>query len=846
MEKNQISGYKTIYPRKKDNHRTHLFKEEYFREDVKNIFKLDISDKYLPYDKNIATNYFEEFYKLYLEIKTKLSKDEYLMFKYSLNIYPYEFIVPQDYLFENTSKIIDTYDRKYKIRKMLDPSRKPIIITTYKPFTQRFFHNYEIINNFLQHTASSISNNEKMNILEITNEPSFLESIYYYELNNKNYVSNYFIDYYTKYNYSKIIKSKPEKLTTLDHYTQFLKKHKRTISENIIDTKLDYNLLKKSESLNPKYDIIFAGLTDFDEANVKLIDLDQYNVKTYFNELIYGLLNLKNNGTIIISLTKVTCKAIADIVLIGKKYFKETHLYCPEIHNQYKLSGVNCIFKYFNKSLLIKSDLDNLLSISKQLDSYNFTSNNIISSFITPNSNSKEYEFIRQFNQTLYLQKFLYLNKLYDFIKNDSRGQQPDSSKNMEIRRREQLVQSILYCVKYNFDYIEPKDGVFKDKIGELIIKDMYSKKEPFIFRFSNDFDSKNIPVPSILTEYLRKIYLINYLIDTRNIDDWFTITNKIAYYKPSEFRNRLTTYIQKKHGLKNISQAWLKMYEMMFNLNLINKKNEDFKIFSICEAPGNFINSIDTYRKRETKVKSLDWTAQTLNPKMDNNKSVIGDDYGYLKNNPDKWDYGIDNTGDILKKENIKYYKKIIEKKNIDLLTGDCGVPNFITDDSNKLFNKLQFGEILFGLYCLPNNKNMVIKLFYPTADNIIIYMLYLCFKSFEEMIIYKSVQNRQSVEYYLVCKNYIHREDQKIFDKLFDILDNFEPTTSLQTTYPKIFIDQLVSVNKQLLNLFIFNRQRDYYYLDNKDLIEKNHYLDIEKAIKRKNKEFADSINL
>ena len=94
-----------------------------------------------------------------------------------------------------------------------------------------------------------------------------------------------------------------------------------------------------------------------------------------------------------------------------------------------------------------------------------------------------------------------------------------------------------------------------------------------------------------------------------------------------------------------------------------------ELKTMHYCEAPGNFILALNHYLFTKTNVKKFTWNAQTLNPK---DKSVaIGDDYKIIKNNKSKWDFGPDDTGDILNVKNIKYYKK--KYNDVDLVTGDC-----------------------------------------------------------------------------------------------------------------------------------------------------------------------------
>ena len=98
-----------------------------------------------------------------------------------------------------------------------------------------------------------------------------------------------------------------------------------------------------------------------------------------------------------------------------------------------------------------------------------------------------------------------------------------------------------------------------------------------------------------------------------------------------------------------------------------------------MCEAPGGFILALEYFLQKTQNV-SLDWKAQSLNPKNKLNikkygKKPFGDDFSLMKDFPDRWIFGDkkDDTGDISKSANIKFYNKYC--KDIKLLTSDCGL---------------------------------------------------------------------------------------------------------------------------------------------------------------------------
>jgi cap2 methyltransferase len=122
-------------------------------------------------------------------------------------------------------------------------------------------------------------------------------------------------------------------------------------------------------------------------------------------------------------------------------------------------------------------------------------------------------------------------------------------------------------------------------------------------------------------------------------------------------------------------------MYEILFVTNIYNKYNniKKVKAFHICEAPGTFILASKYYLNKFYPNIKYSWKATSLNPKF-LDKDGIGDTYGLLQKYKKKWSFGKDETGDITKEENIKYYKKICE--DCDFIIGDCGIP--WTEDKN------------------------------------------------------------------------------------------------------------------------------------------------------------------
>ena len=193
------------------------------------------------------------------------------------------------------------------------------------------------------------------------------------------------------------------------------------------------------------------------------------------------------------------------------------------------------------------------------------------------------------------------------------------------------------------------------------------------------------------------------------------TLKEKLRFYKgPGKIKHirnveELHLTLSKRLNNFNISQAWIKMYEIIMDCDLVptNRKGS-FKSFHICEAPGTFISCINHYIHTKTQYNSYEWKSQSLKPKGAKSKSdTVGDTYGFIKKYPNHWDFGIDDTGDITNIENIKYYSKMAKEMNINLMTSDCGLPW-----GDPKYLQVAYASYVSLLYSLPKNGTLLYKI--------------------------------------------------------------------------------------------------------------------------------------
>jgi hypothetical protein len=359
--------------------------------------------------------------------------------------------------------------------------------------------------------------------------------------------------------------------------------------------------------------------------------------------------------------------------------------------------------------------------------------------------------------------------------------------------------------------------------------KNKYTSKS-----LKKNYSNKGNLIPELHT-INNRIEQTTKLIDSRrNFDapesmqniNWFEANKQFRYYKHKDDKDKihLDKKVQKLLGDFNISQAWLKMYEIITNCDLIPKQRKGtYKSFHICEAPGTFINCINNYIHTKTKYDAFDWKAQSLKSigKGKNKDTAFGDDFGLIKRHKDRWDFGVDGSGDITKIINIKHYEKVIKdmkvnNNGVDLITSDCGLPM-----KCEGYEKVAFASLLTILSILPKGGSMVYKILTPIDEPIILNLIYIAYTNFKELIFFKPVQNSQSREFYIVGKGYLGTEIS-IIDKFFDELKKFkegEEVDLYNDIYPDPFIKQMIKASTSLADNFVYTIERQIYFVDNKD---------------------------
>ena len=99
--------------------------------------------------------------------------------------------------------------------------------------------------------------------------------------------------------------------------------------------------------------------------------------------------------------------------------------------------------------------------------------------------------------------------------------------------------------------------------------------------------------------------------------------------YATEDFTRGLSRFISNRYNklpAPSISNAFTKLWEVLETFpSIINKESKSFKVFHICEAPGQMILATKYFaskKRHNLDMQNYDWRANSLNPYNAENKS--------------------------------------------------------------------------------------------------------------------------------------------------------------------------------------------------------------------------------
>lgn len=510
--------------------------------------------------------------------------------------------------------------------------------------------------------------------------------------------------------------------------------------------------------------------------------------------VLTALKHLENNGSMLIRLNMHCTKSWTYLFHIFHQYFKEYTFIRPSTLHPFN-SEIYLFLDKFEYNTSIDSLLNQILSGLYEKRTYECLylnldvndNNPLVIKFvdkttewincaknILQNIKKEPHDFITEWHQTHNLKQIKDL--VSDFNDKSAQFILNTTAKTFKIKP---IVPSILYSLPFYQKLIEKRaelnyyKRIMDTKPSQIFNNDRYNKQR-------------------------------NYFLT------WEQLTKQIDVYQDLKY------ILKKEYRAEMVTNAWVKMYEMLTIFPNLLPSSVNVKTFHLCEAPGAFISSINHYLT--TRNQTLEWYAQTLKP--NNNTLALEDHFGLISKYPKKWLFGDknDNTGDITHSAIIKYYANHPSLRNLDFISADAGLqcdPREL-NEQEAFLGKINMGQIICILACLPIGKSAIFKTFLPMSEPLTLSMMYLLTHLFDQVNIMKPrTSHATNSEVYIILNGYRGIKTE-LLETLYVLLDDPKITskTLLFTQIDKTFFKSYTDMVNSLIDRQIASLKRSYYY--------------------------------
>lgn len=323
-------------------------------------------------------------------------------------------------------------------------------------------------------------------------------------------------------------------------------------------------------------------------------------------------------------------------------------------------------------------------------------------------------------------------------------------------------------------------------------------------------FTDGNNPSPVVSNSLSKYLNDIKHRINDKE-HDWDIVKR---YTNPCEYIHSLIPGKKKSIAKKKpLSRSYFKMIELVNFFKLLEENVSCLKSFHLAEGPGGFIEAlVDIRNNKNDKYIGMSIVDDDNDPNIPGWKKSKN----FLQENTNVMiDHGIDGSGDILQLSNFKYCKETYGNK-MHIITGDGGF-DFSVDFNNQEHHilKLLFGQVIYALVMQKHGGHFILKLFdcffQHTLD-----ILALLSSMYEKVYITKPQTSRYAnSEKYIVCKNFIGPNCNKIYKHLYSVYE-----TMITSEVP---INKLLNIS---LTLLFVTKIEEYNAIFGQQQIENIHY--------------------
>jgi hypothetical protein len=263
-----------------------------------------------------------------------------------------------------------------------------------------------------------------------------------------------------------------------------------------------------------------------------------------------------------------------------------------------------------------------------------------------------------------------------------------------------------------------------------------------FTFEISPESDeSANFKKMVELREELVEIRTKKYFIGT-NI-----VHRNVSALDPYMRAKGIITY---RWNAENVTNAWVKMMQMLRSFELIKSPNDE--IFCNAEMPGAFIFAINHYCFSKFG-KMVKWHASSLIGPSDISSDFFDDEFGIMRKNPKNWLMTEKMNGDITVEANRKKIHDEIGGK-MTLYTSDLGFHSSSGLTKEKEHIAAHIYAAVCGLESLAPGGSMVLKFYTFSEAETINFIMDALIPNFDKVYMHKPSASRlTNTESYVVC---------------------------------------------------------------------------------------------
>ena len=356
---------------------------------------------------------------------------------------------------------------------------------------------------------------------------------------------------------------------------------------------------------------------------------------------------------------------------------------------------------------------------------------------------------------------------------------------------------------------------------------------QPLVFKLINStieslpdknslIQCSNINLPLIS---LGSHYYLNRTKSAMSITKTLQISNEF-YYVINPFENKILNYDESldilaekylninNQNIKINSSTFYKLWEIFFIFDLINEKKLTCGVIS--NNTEGIIQSIINFKQKLGLINPQDKIYNLLISQDDkiveNNKNLLGI---YNKQYPNLIkSYKHKTYTNISDIKTILMYKKEFDKlKSLaNLIIGNGKIKSKDTIYQEQESYILLLGEIIAALKTQNKDGNFILRIS-DTFTMPTIKLIYIIISFYKDSYIYKPYLSRPTdSEKYLICKNFLYDNDDKILNKqifsLETILTNVKSDKYIYDIYPdliisKEFLNQIKFINIKIANL-------------------------------------------